>query len=104
MITTLLLEQSGFVLEQDDLRNGHLWKFFKTVKSAQGEPLYIIQLTKVRHYFDKQHFDYSAEAVFEAEDGAGFQVELLDVRSVNQLLSFFDRIFKSMNCVGLGVE
>lgn len=100
MITVNLLLQAGFVLHKEDEHNPYHRRYYKYVKSEQGANLYVIQITKIKHIFDV-HFDYYAEAKFESEDGTVFQVEIMNTESIEQVLSFYARIFKSMQCLGV---
>ena len=101
MITVDLLLQAGFVLEEQDKHNLHHQRYYKYVKSEQGSNLYVIQITKVKHILNDLHFDYYAEAKFESEDGTVFQVEIMNTESIEQVLNFYARIFKSMQCLGV---
>lgn len=101
MITANLLLQAGFVLEKEDECNLHHQRYYKYVKSEQGSNLYVVQITKIRHIFNSLHFDYYAEAKFESEDGTVFQVEIMNTETIEQVLNFCARIFKSMQCLGL---
>lgn len=99
MITVNLLLQSGFVLHKEDKHKQSHQRYYKYVKSEQGANLYVIQITKVKHVLDDLHFDYYAEAKFESEDGTVFQVEIMNTESIEQVLSFYARMFKSMQCL-----
>lgn len=99
MITVNLLLQAGFLLEKEDEHSLHHQRYYKYVKSEQGSNLYVIQITKVKHVFNDLHFDYYAEAKFESEDGTVFQVEIMNTESIEQVLNFCARIFKSMQCL-----
>lgn len=100
MITANLLQQAGFFLHEDDGHNPYHQRYYKYVKSEQGANLYVIQITKIKHILDDLHFDYYAEAKFESEDGTVFQVEIMNTESIEQVLRFYARIFKSMQCLG----
>lgn len=99
MITVDLLLQSGFVLDEQDECNLHHQRYYKYVKSEHGSNLYVIQVTRVPHIIDDLHFDHYAEAKFESEDGTVFQVEIMNTESIEQVLSFYARMFKSMQCL-----
>lgn len=95
MINVQDLLENEFKEFTNQLRPEARW-FQKCYRAADGHKLYFVQVGQ--YDIPPIGISYYADAQFTSSEGEVFNVNLLDVSSIEQLEEFFANIFYTMSC------